>query len=222
ILGENDVSGVGVVGDFLVICSDEVSVVQVLGKDGTGYKVVADVVLGKPDEETDIEAVAAEGNTVYVTGSHNKVRFIGAKGGGGITPVEEKPRQHRDQVFRFTLGPDGTPGPVEVMSLRGVLDAHPILRQFVPVASKENGIDIEGLAVKDGRLYFGFRGPVLRDNWVPILSCTFGKEPGDVKVAYTRFGGRGVRDMVAVKDGFLVLAGPVGDGDQSYQIYLWD
>jgi|SRR5205823_11506661 len=129
---------------------------------------------------------------------------------------------HRDQVFRFTLGPDGTPGPVEVMSLRAVLDGHPILRQFVPVASKENGIDIEGLAVKDGRLYFGFRGPVLRDNWVPILSCTFGKVPGDVKVAYARFGGRGVRDMVAVSDGFLVLAGPVGDGDQSSQIYFWD
>ena len=65
-------------------------------------------------------------------------------------------------------------------------------------------------------------GPVLRDNWVPILSCTFGKVPGDVKVAYARFGGRGVRDMVAVSDGFLVLAGPVGDGDQSSQIYFWD
>ena len=28
--------------------------------------------------------------------------------------------------------------------------------------------------------------------------------------------------MVAVKEGFLILAGPVGDGGQSYQIYLWN
>jgi hypothetical protein len=220
--GENDVSAVAVVGDFLVIGSDEASLVQVLKKDGAAYQVVADVPLDKPGHEVDIEGVAAEGNTVYVTGSHNRVRHIGAKGGGGVSPVEDRPRRHRDQVFRFTLGPDGTPGPVEVMTLRAVLDEHPILKQFVPVASKENGIDIEGLAVKNGRLYFGFRGPVLRDNWVPILSCTFGKAPGNVKVAYARFGGRGVRDMVAVSDGFLVLAGPVGDGDQPYQIYFWD
>jgi hypothetical protein len=222
IQGENDVSGVALAGEYLVIGSDEAPVVHVLKTDGAAYTVVADVPLGEPDADTDIEGVAAEGNTVYVTGSHNKVRFIGARGGGGVSPVEDKPRPSRDQVFRFTLGPDGTPGPVEVMSLRAVLDAHPILKQFVPVASKENGIDIEGLAAKNGRLYFGFRGPVLRDNWVPILSCTFGKEPGDVKVAYARFGGRGVRDLVAVKDGFLVLAGPVGDGDQSSQIYFWD
>jgi hypothetical protein len=222
ILGANDVSAVAVAGDFLVIGSDEAEAVQVLKKDGAAYAVVADVSLGQPGHELDVEGVAAEGNTVYVTGSHNRVRYIGAKGGGGVSPVEDKPRRHRDQVFRFTLGPNGKPGPVEVMSLRAVLDDHPILKQFVPVASKENGIDIEGLAVKNGRLYFGFRGPVLRDNWVPILSCTFGKEPGEVAVAYARFGGRGVRDLVAVQNGFLVIAGPVGDGDQSYQIHFWD
>src|SRR5262249_37452070 len=105
IQGENDISGVAVVGDFLVIGSDEASVVQVLKKDGTAYTVVADVPLGKPDHEIDIEGVAAEGNTVYVTGSHNRVRHIGAKGGGGVTPVEDKVKKHRDQVFRFTLGP---------------------------------------------------------------------------------------------------------------------
>jgi hypothetical protein len=221
--GELDVSGVAVVGKYLVIAADETPLAQVLRKDSdTQYTVIHDVPLGAPDHELDLEAVAAEGSTVYVTGSHNRVRFIGPKGGGGVTPVEEKRRKHRDQVFRFTLGPDGKPGPVERMSLRDTLDAHPILRQFVPVASKENGIDIEGLAAKDGRLYFGFRGPVLRDNWVPVLSCTFGPTPGDVKVAYLQLHGRGVRDMAAVKEGFLVLAGPVGDGDTSTRIYFWD
>jgi hypothetical protein len=223
--GELDVSGVAAVGGgkYLVIAADETPVAQVLRKDDDNtYTVIHDIKLGDPDHELDLEAVAAEGNTVYVTGSHNRVRFIGAKGGGGVTPIEEKPRKHRDQVFRFTLGTDGKPGPVEVMSLRATLDSHPILRQFVPVASKENGIDIEGLAVKNGRLFFGFRGPVLRDNWVPVLSCKFGKVPTDVKVMYLQLAGRGIRDLAAVKDGFLVLAGPVGDGDASFRIYFWD
>lgn len=221
--GGSDVSGVTLAGGFLVIAGDESPVAQVLRADGDGaYTVLHDVPLGQPDHELDLEAVAAEGGTVYVTGSHNRVRFVGAKGGGGVTPVEDRPRPQRDQVFRFTLGPDGRPGPVRAMSLRPALDAHPILRQFVPVASKENGIDIEGLAVKDGRLYFGFRGPVLRDNWVPVLSCTFGDPPGDPAVAYLQLAGRGVRDMAAVRDGFLVLAGPVGDGDTSTRIYFWD
>jgi hypothetical protein len=34
--------------------------------------------------------------------------------------------------------------------------------------------------------------------------------------------GRGIRDLAAVKAGFLVLAGPVGDGSGSYQLYFWD
>src|SRR5437899_3108388 len=102
-----------------------------------------------------------------------------------LAPSAPKPELTRIGSVEFR-------GPVEKMSLRDTLDSHPILKQFVPVASKENGIDIEGLAVKNGRLYFGFRGPVLRDNWVPVLSCTFGKVPGDVKMAYMQLAGRGV------------------------------
>src|SRR5262249_30409798 len=152
--GDNDVSAVAVVGDFLVIGSDETTLVQVLKKHDDGYKVLpnAGVQLDKPGHEIDIEGIAAEGNTVYVTGSHSRVRHIGGKAGGGVHPVPDKSHRHRDQVFRFKLHPDGTHGPIKVMSLRDVLDKHPILQQFVPVASKENGIDIEGLAVKDGRL----------------------------------------------------------------------
>jgi hypothetical protein len=34
--------------------------------------------------------------------------------------------------------------------------------------------------------------------------------------------GRGIRDMVKVPDGFLLLAGPVGDGDAPHRVYLWN
>src|SRR6266508_350209 len=76
------------------------------------------------------------------------------------------------------------------------------------VASKENRVDIEGLAVKDGRLYFGFRGPVLRDGWVPIL-VTAWDDVDAAEVRYVQLDGRGIRDIAVVDDGFLILAGPV-------------
>ena len=36
------------------------------------------------------------------------------------------------------------------------------------IPSKDNGLDIEGLAVKEGRLLLGLRGPVLR-GWAIII-----------------------------------------------------
>jgi len=50
------------------------------------------------------------------------------------------------RVFRFPLRPDGTAGKIETVGLRKVLDADPVLKAFGPMASKENGIDIEGPA----------------------------------------------------------------------------
>ena len=48
--------------------------------------------------------------------------------------------------------------------------ADPLLGLFYGLPSKENGgIDIEGMAFRDERLYLGFRGPVLRDNYVPVM-----------------------------------------------------
>ena len=39
---------------------------------------------------------------------------------------------------------------------------------------------------------------------------------------YINSGGRGIRDITRVSDGFLIVAGPVGDGPASYQLYHWD
>lgn len=219
--GDEDVSGAVVVGDYLVIVSDETAVAQVLKKVDDHFAAHASVALGGDAKaELDLEAVTADGTTVYATGSHSALRNIGKKGGGGVGGIDT--RESRYQFFRFQLGADGKPGPVEAKSLRKALAAHKVLGGFVPVASKENGIDIEGLAAKDGKLFFGFRGPVLRDNWVPVLVCTFDDPDGTAAVRYVQLGGRGVRDIAAVADGFLILAGPVGDGDSTYRLYHWD
>jgi len=63
---------------------------------------------------------------------------------------------------------------------------------------------------------------VLRGNFTPILRCRFGPPPTDHEILFVDLGGRGVRDLATVDDGILILAGPVGDGPGSYQLYLWD
>ncbi|MBQ0818798.1 DUF3616 domain-containing protein, partial [Microvirga sp. HBU67558] len=44
----------------------------------------------------------------------------------------------------------------------------PHLGPFLAVPSKENGLDIEGLAVRGNRLWLGLRGPVLRGHAVVL------------------------------------------------------
>jgi hypothetical protein len=219
--GPRDISGAVVVGDFLLIVSDEVkrpTALQVLKKDGASYEVVGNVELPAGNDEVDLEAVAAEGRTVFVTGSHAWTRKI-ENGDIGVP----KQKVSREQFFRFELEADGTAGPVAgPKSMTPAIEADPVLKGFVGMASKENGIDIESLAVQDGRLHFGFRGPVLRGGLVPVLSAAWDDPAGSAEVRYVRLDGRGIRDMVAVDGGFLLLAGPVGDADFSYRIYFWD
>ena len=203
----NNVSGIAVVGDRLVIVSDEIknpTLVQVLRKEGDAYRVVLDVELPAGDDEVDLEAATADGNVVYVIGSHAATRKID---NGSIDGAQR--RKSREQFFRFKLNADGSHGRTEgPKSVMPAITAHAVLAGFTSIASKENGVDIEGLAVKDGRLYFGFRGPVLRDGWVPIL-VTAWDDVDAAEVRYVQLDGRGIGDIAAVDDGFLILAGPV-------------
>jgi Protein of unknown function (DUF3616) len=213
---DKDLSGGTRVGDWLVLVSDESRSVILMQAMGEAYAHVNTVELEPGKKEFDLEGVTADGDTVYVCGSHSAAR---KELPGEIGPVRRKP--DRDVVFRFRLKQDGSITRIDRSSLRQALDTHAVLAPFANLASKENGIDIEGLAFRDGLLYFGFRSPVLRDNWVPVLVTPF-DSPISNDVRYIRLGGRGIRDLVMVSDGFLVLAGPPGDGDQGYQLFHWN
>lgn len=219
----NAISGGDASGDFLLLVSDEAkdpTIAQVLRRGTLGYDAAGVVKLPAGNKEVDVEGIAIDrmNSMVYVTGSHSRVRKIED---GVIGEVKRK--ESREQFFRFQLKPDGTAGAVEgPKSLMPAITKNTVLQPFTSVASKENGVDIEGLAVNGDGLHFGFRGPVLRDGWVPVLSCTWDDPDHTAEVRYMRLGGRGVRDLAAVAGGFLVLAGPVGDGDGPYRVYFWD
>ena len=223
---DKDVSAICTTGEFLVIAADEGALVQVLKREGEHYAVLRDVVLDTSGKELDIEGLACDGNSVYAVGSHSwkrdtiKADKSYTKNRAAIINIQPEPS--RDQVFRFTVDTEGQASPIEKTSLRAMLDHDEIFHTFSHVPSKENGIDIEGIATRAQRLYVGFRGPVLRDNYVPVVSFPFTNPVAQSTLLFVTLDGRGIRDLAAVEGGFLVLAGPVGDGPGSYQVYFWD
>src|SRR5262249_41793299 len=134
--------------------------------------------------------------------------------------AETKSESSRDALYRFTLAADGRVSDTSRIirtSLRSDLNTEKVLKEALAAPSKENGVDIEGLAVKDDRLYVAFRGPVLREGWVPILAIrkptanASGVPPAVTARYFVNLGGLGIRDIASVQNGFLIVAGPVGD-----------
>ncbi|MEG4148160.1 DUF3616 domain-containing protein [Microcoleus sp. Pol12B5] len=99
-------------------------------------------------------------------------------------------------------------------------DSHLGLYLSVPIPSKENGFDIEGLAVRGDRILLGLRGPVLR-GWAIILEIEVEEaEPGVLRLKEIGKGGKlynkhfldlnglGVRELCWKGEDLIVLAGP--------------
>jgi hypothetical protein len=234
-LGGKNVSAVTFFGGRALVVSDEVTaqgnVVQVFEEDGHDFRAVPQnlIVLDVPGVvgEMDLEGIAVDDRTVFVLGSHSARRkktdakkpYKKNRAALMSSPESE---DARDVLLRFELDAAGKAGPIKRSSLRDFLDATEPFKSFGIVAGKENGVDAEGLAVQGKGLYVGFRGPVLRGNFTPILRCRFGSPIADPEVLFVNLGGRGVRDLAQVEGGLLILAGPVGDGPGSCQLYLWD
>lgn len=125
----------------------------------------------------------------------------------------------------MTLDDDGMLiGEVESASLMGAINKFDkILNPFMMIPGKENGIDIEGIAAQGDNLFIGFRGPVLRENWVPVIVTKFENIIEHAELRFVNLGGLGIRDMVAVNNElFFIIAGPVGDGSGGFHLYSWN
>ena len=184
-----DVSAIAKVGRFLVLGSDEAvgkdtkeNIIQVFqpapaGPAGeTRYAWHRDISLFK-GSEMDIEGIATKGNVVYVIGSHSKKRKKQKSNKKYDTNLKRfheekiKPEVKRGRIYRLELGPDGAAvaGPEVQETLADVIAENEVLKLFSAIPSKENGVDIEGLAADGDWIYAGFRGPVLREGYVPVL-----------------------------------------------------
>lgn len=204
------------------------------------------ITLRANEGELDAEGVATDGAYFYITGSHSAKR----------STCESNPFSR--YVIRFRLdpvtgralrSPAGDPigrlvDYADTGRLWSIMQSQPELQAHVgdgkclgseapieaPALKGQHGVNIEGLAVKDGRLYFGFRGPAQKAH-TSILAVDAAAlfDGGDPKASVTPIevgAGRGIRDMVAAKTGFLLLAGPDDDPANqesvNWTIAWWD
>jgi len=192
---------------------------------GDLVRLISDSYKGKP-LELDGEGVAYADGYYYVIGSHGYPRDRDHK----LDPIRDADKikariAASSQIVRVTSRV-GAPEIMATGKLRAIIAANPVLSPFLDRRLDTNGLTIEGVAVKDGRLFAGFRAPSLDNGRAAILSvqlgALFGEGPADAKLYRLPLGdGRGVRDLAAYGNGFIVLAGPA-TGDGAYAVYWWD
>ena len=178
--------------------------------------------------ELDGEGVAFSKGFFYVIGSHGSPRKSKK-----LDPDDLDARiKASSQIVRFRAK-DGAGAKIERTSnLKKIIDAEPAFKDFVDQPLDENGVTIEGIAIKDdATLYAGFRGPVLKDDegksravvLSAPLDALFDGGAAQHKLFRLPLGpGRGVRDLAALEGGILILAGPVASEAGTYAIYSWD
>ena len=211
-------------------------------------------------EEIDIEGLDVDGGYLWLIGSHSAKRKK-AESDKSLAENVERLGKVEMEGNRFTLGrvplnaaaePVAKHGSLTAARLKGDAsenllttalrnDTH--LGRFVPVKasgqstegipSKDNGFDIEGLAVSGDRLFLGLRGPVLR-GWSVVLELRVTTSSnGALKLApvgsngepyikhFLQLDGLGVRELSIDDKDLLILAGPSMDLDGPVFIYRW-
>ncbi|MDB5260874.1 MAG: hypothetical protein JWQ14_155 [Adhaeribacter sp.] len=105
-------------------------------------------------------------------------------------------------------------------------------KDFLKIPGKDNGFDIEGLAVSGDRVFLGIRGPVLR-GWASILEIQvrdtqdgyFELKPDKQNRLYKKhflhLEGMGIRELRVSGNDLLLLAGPSMDLDGTIAVYRW-
>jgi hypothetical protein len=226
--------------------------------DQTGFRLADLVPLpsrtddDEDDEEADIEGLARTDGWLWAVGSHSlrrkriKARHDGDKALRRLARISGQ--ANRQLVARIPVADvDGLPTPVTSAGdrraavfgssgedLRDLLVDDPLLAPFLPIPGKDNGLDIEGIAVSGERVYLGLRGPVLR-GWAVVLELRPEAEdagPGELALRDFPDGrryrthvldlrGLGVRDLCPHGEDLLVLAGPSMDLDGPVHVFRW-
>jgi len=166
------------------------------------------IILTDKDDEIDAEAIAYSDGKFYITGSH------------GLSRKKGKDNPASFQVFRIT----GEKIAVSTR-LRETIKSAPELAKYVAQRLNKNGANIEGLAAKGDRLFFGFRGPSVAGEAYILETSAEALFSGDAlnPIIHTLpLGDRiGIRDMAMVGNDILILTGPVNTLPRQYTVALW-
>jgi hypothetical protein len=244
-----DLSAVARVGDSLFLACDETASVERLrrlkdGRFGEHQHFALDDLVDLPagaDGEMDIEGLCTMDGFLWIVGSHSLKRSKPKRDESDADDALRRMEQVEREPNRHFLGriPLVEEAPGLFMPIRSdgerqaawakfgkktsaltrwVVD-DPHLGPSLAIPSKENGFDVEGLAVRGDRVWLGLRGPVLRGHAVVLDLEITEKAPGQLKARRvederhyrkhlldTR--GLGIRDMRFEGDDLLLLVGP--------------
>ena len=181
-------------------------------------------------KECDLEGAAKIGDLIFWIGSHGRNK----------NAQEKKERQ---VLFATKLSGSGKDAKLEIAGkvytkLLDDLVNDPALAPFdlgkaATLAPKnEDALNIESLAADGDNLWIGFRSPINKAKealLVPLLNPTEAIKGGArAKLGdpvTLKLGGLGVRDMVAWRDGFLIIAGDFDDrfeqGAKPSRVFSW-
>ena len=214
---------------------------------------------GGPADEMDIEGLEIDGGYLWVLGSHSLTREKPEPGSRDraeslrrLTEVERHPNRHflgripivgragtctlertvasgEGKLRAACLNADRKRGKLGRRLLKN--DQH--VGRFVQVPAKENGFDLEGIAVRGSRVFVGLRGPVLR-GWSVLIELDVKERkagrlrprrigPNDERYRkhFLDLGGLGIRDLCFDADRLLILAGPSMDLDGPVRVLAW-
>lgn len=253
-------SGVAQLGECLFVGSDEGPGFERLHRTGKKTYGQRDTfglgeffknLHGEDKDEADVESIAIHKDWLWLVTSHARTRPKLRNDDVGTSDIEAFAKS-TFHPRRYVLGciplrdADGkTPTPVDRDGERQAWcvpatgfgsaftealtqDAH--LRRALAIPAKENGLDIEGIAVRNGHVVLGLRGPVLRGEAV-LLDLDLSLDDRGVRPAGGRacityrkrfldLGGLGVRDLCRHKKCLFILAGPTMPLPAPYRVYV--
>jgi hypothetical protein len=196
---------------------------------------------GAADEEADLEGMAVADGYLWVVGSHGlkrknakpdrghadnakrlaKVALDGNRRLLACIPIE---LDAKCEPCLVRLAKDGRratrlKGDAQHNLLTRALGDDPHFGPYMTIPGKDNGFDIEGLAIDGNRLLLGLRGPVLR-GWSALIEIAVEARGDQLRLAplddsgalmrkhFLQLDGLGVRDLHFCGDDLYILAGP--------------
>lgn len=213
---------------------------------------------GKRINEADIEGLASDGDYLWLIGSHS-LRRKRPDQGDGVRRAHKRLASVSADGNRYLLAriplvvQDGSPTLVRETGQKGKRRSAALLRgdehgneltallrddehfgPFLAIPGKDNGFDIEGIALAGKHVLLGLRGPVLR-GWAAIVEVApvEDEEAGWLRLApvdedgamyrkhFLDLDGLGIRDLCVQGKDVLILAGPTMDLDGPVTLFRW-
>lgn len=249
----NNLSAIVLLADHLWLGGDEGTLVERLTRDAYGnfanhrrfdLASLLDLPVPGAKSEIDLEGMDVDGGYLWLIGSHslkrkkpekdktaekNRLRLADVSGDGNRYTLARVPLNESVEPVRQV-------GALSAARLQGdatgdLLSAALLAdRQFAPfcvIPSKDNGVDVEGLAVRGNRAFAGLRGPVLR-GWSVILDMELNESGAGllgfvspVRKHFLQLEGLGVRDLAIAGSDLYILAGPSMDLDGPVCLFRW-